>query len=433
MSRVSVPACGNSAPGPEVRLRARNQIFGLVGQTGLYALSLVAASLASAVSGVIVARSVSTAQFGVYSFALTILGITGLLFEFGLFFPAARIAAHQLPSERHATVGAAAILFVPVAMLFGATVWGLSLVIDRVFTVHAGVVLFAAAPLAFVIPFRAVAQWLAQGMDRLNTFSLAYLLSGALFIVCLLGWRQLRVLNAREAILIQLATLLIVWLGMLAALRPRFDAVYARCREFLRHARQYGFEVYVGRVFSVGTYQMDVIMLGALANAPTVGYYVLAGAIGNGATLAVLAFGTAAFGRFLHRPSIPRNYLIWCWVAGLSSAGLATALAAPFISLVYSHRYLPAASLVLPLALAAAVRAVTNLYNTFLSAHGDGRALRNAGAALTVSNVVLNATLIPVFLAPGAAWASFGAQVINYLFHLYGYRRTTARLQMAWK
>jgi O-antigen/teichoic acid export membrane protein len=422
-----------SVLGPGPWLRVRNLISGLGGQTGFYAFSLVAASLASAVAGVIVARSVSTTQFGVYSFALTTLTIAGLLFEFGLFFPAARIAAHQLPPERHATVGAAVTLFAPVALLFGATILGLSLVIDRLFTVHAGIVLFAAAPLAFVIPFRVVAQWLAQGIDRLNIFSLAYLVSGALFIAGLVGSRQLTALNASNAVLIQLATLLIGWLGMLAVLRPRFDALSARWRELLRHAREYGFEVYVGRVFSVGTYQMDVIMLGALANAPTVGYYVLAGAIGNGATLAVLAFGTAAFGRLLHRPSIPRNYLIWCWVAGLSAAGLATALAAPFISLVYSHRYLPAASLVLPLALAAAVRVVTNLYNSFLSAHGDGRALRNAGTALTVSNVVLNATLIPVFLAPGAAWASFGAQVINYLFHLYGYRRTTARLQMAWK
>ena len=59
----------------------------------------------------------------------------------------------------------------------------------------------------------------------------------------------------------------------------------------------------------------------------------------------------------------------------------------------------------------------------YLSAHALGRALRNAGLVLTVSNVVFNFALIPPFGAAGAAWASVLALVANLAAHVVGYRR----------
>jgi O-antigen/teichoic acid export membrane protein len=93
---------------------------------------------------------------------------------------------------------------------------------------------------------------------------------------------------------------------------------------------------------------------------------------------------------------------------------------------VFSSRYGPAAALVLPLALAQAVRGVTGVYNTYLSAQGRGRELRSANIILTASNAVLNLGLIPLFGAKGAAWASFVALVINLAAHVYYYRRALA-------
>lgn len=421
----------NPAPGSSgrviVRPRFRAAFGGVPGQTGLFTLSLMAASLTSAVCGIIVARSVSTAEFGLYSFSLTFLNLLALVFEFGLFFPAARIAVKQGPEERRQTVAATLVLFVPVAVLYGVTLVALSPVVDHAFRVHAGGLLLAAAPLAFVLPFRTVAQWIAQGTDHLNAYSIATLGAGVLAVIFLLVWRHWLGLDATEAVLIQLVTAFAVWLLLIGVLRPQFKSLRSGCRKLVRHAGQYGAQIWIGRVFSVGTYQLDVMMLAGLGSPATVGYYVLAGAIGNGATLPVMAFGTASFGRLARRSSIPIAYLAGCWVAGLACAGAAVALAGPLISLVYSHRYLAAAPLVLPLALAATLRVVTNLYNNFLAAHGEGRALRDAGAALTVSNVVLNVTLIPAFGAPGAAWASFGALAVNYLAHVWGYRRSRRR------
>jgi O-antigen/teichoic acid export membrane protein len=80
--------------------------------------------------------------------------------------------------------------------------------------------------------------------------------------------------------------------------------------------------------------------------------------------------------------------------------------------------------LILPLALAATIRGVTALYNSYLAANAKGRELRMTGLVLTASNLILNFALIPPFGASGAAWASFFALVANYLAHVVLYRRS---------
>jgi O-antigen/teichoic acid export membrane protein len=101
-------------------------------------------------------------------------------------------------------------------------------------------------------------------------------------------------------------------------------------------------------------------------------------------------------------------------------------LAEPVIRIFFSPRYEAAAALVLPLALAQLVRGTTGIFNTFLTAHGRGADLRNAGLVLTFSNVAFNFMLIPSFGASGAAWASLLALVANLVAHVVFYRRSFA-------
>jgi O-antigen/teichoic acid export membrane protein len=164
-------------------------------------------------------------------------------------------------------------------------------------------------------------------------------------------------------------------------------------------------------------------MLGVFTNARSVGFYTLAGSIAAAANLPVLGLSTALFAPMARARKIRGQLLVVGASLGLITALAAWALAKPFIELVFSHRYAPAAALVLPLALAQAVRGLTGFYNTFLSAQGEGRALRNAGIVLTVSNLVFNFALIPPFGAIGAAWASLFALVVNLGARVIFYRR----------
>ena len=102
-------------------------------------------------------------------------------------------------------------------------------------------------------------------------------------------------------------------------------------------------------------------------------------------------------------------------------------LARPFITLVFSHRYVEAATLAVPLTIASSLNGVTTVYSSFLSAQARGRDLRNAGFVLTGSNIILNFALIPTFGAVGAAWASVAALLANLVTHVILYRRALSQ------
>jgi O-antigen/teichoic acid export membrane protein len=133
---------------------------------------------------------------------------------------------------------------------------------------------------------------------------------------------------------------------------------------------------------------------------------------------------SALFASMARAPRIRRRWVLLAIGIGGLSAFLAWVLAEPFIRLAFGPRYAPAAALVLPLALAQAVRGVTGLYITFLSSHGRGRQLRNAGFLLTASNLIFNFALIPPFGAAGAAWASLAALIVNLTAYVVFYRRS---------
>ncbi len=189
----------------------------------------------------------------------------------------------------------------------------------------------------------------------------------------------------------------------------------------MAEAREWGLSVYVGRVLSIGTYRMDVLMLAAYTDATAVAYYTLAGALATSVGLPARSVATALFPRMATQEGIRRRWLLFAWGISLSAALALTVAAGWLVPTIFSSSYQGAVVLVLPLALAEALRGVTVVYNQYLAAQGLGRPLRNAGLILTGSNLAANFALIPPFGARGA-WASVLALVANLAAHIVGYR-----------
>jgi O-antigen/teichoic acid export membrane protein len=210
-------------------------------------------------------------------------------------------------------------------------------------------------------------------------------------------------------------------------LRPRFTGARAHIATFVSDARAWGFQMWLGRVLSIGTYNMDVLMVAAFADAEATGFYALAGAICGILGLPIVGFGAALYPRMARAERLDPRWLAASWaVGGLGVLGIVL-LVGPVVHLLFSDEYDPVIGLAVPLGLAQAVRGATTIYNTFMSAHALGKELRNTALVLTGANVVLNFALIPPFGAMGAAWASLTALVINFLVHVVYYRRYMGR------
>jgi O-antigen/teichoic acid export membrane protein len=384
----------------------------------------VLVSALGVVTTAIIARNMSNEVFGSYSFAVNYLAFVALFFEFGLFPPAARLAALGEGEEPRRVVGAALLAYLPIGLCFSLFVFASSYVVDSIFDVQSAGALRAAAFLAGGVPFVLAAQQLAQGVDRLHVWSLTQVLFQALFLVLLVAIPV--GITITSALVLRMLALLAACVLAAWWLRPLFRDATRLIRTIVEHTRSYGFAMYTGRLLSIGTYNIDVLMLAAFRSGREVGFYTLAGSVAATAGIPIQGLTTALFARMARERTIGRNLVVFSAVVGVLAALGVWAIAHPFITLVFSSRYGPASALVLPLALAQAVRGTTGVYNTYLSAQARGRELRSANIILTGSNAILNLTLIPPFGAQGAAWASFVALVINLGAHVFYYRRAVA-------
>ena len=391
----------------------------------------VVASLAASVIGgvitVVLARLMTVDHYAVYSFSNSVLGFTTLFFEFGLLVPASRRLSTASPRERAGLLGAATTVMGALAIAFSLTVFALSFVVDQLFSVHAGSALRVTALVAAGWSMAQGCLMLAQGVGRIGVYSVATVASKALYLAVIVAFLGLGLhISPVWALVIESSALLVAFTWMLARLRPAWIDIPRHLRELVREARAYGFAIYVGRVLAIGTYNMDVLMLGWFARPRDVAFYALAGAIAAPVSLASTGLSTALFGSMAQSARLRRSWL--AATIGISIAGVftATALAYPFVHLVLGQRYATVIGLVPILALAQGINGVTRLYNSYLWSHARGKDLRTASIALTVTNVILNFALIPTFGAAGAAWASVLALVVNLALHIIGYRRTVA-------
>jgi O-antigen/teichoic acid export membrane protein/glycosyltransferase involved in cell wall biosynthesis len=424
-------AAGAAANDPRPAARSvRGRVAALLAsraarQAALFAGSAALVGLLSVVARATLARTLSPAEFADFAFAFSALFLLALVFEFGLLFPAGRAVARCGGKDRRETVGAALLLYVPVGLAFCVAVLGLSYGVDSWFDVEAGSALRATAPLAFVYPFQQLALWLAQGADRLHLYSLSAAAGQVLFAAALGVLLASEVgLSLELALAAQAAAFLAGWIPLVVLLRPRLRAGARRVRGLLADTRAFGVDAYAGRLLSMGTYNMDVLLVAALSDARSVALYAIAVTVARAAGLATQGIGAALFPRLARHARIERRWLVAAWSLGLAAAAVLTLASEPLVRAVFSDQYAVGMALLGPLAFAEAIRGVTQLYNSALSAQGRGRELRNAGLALTAANLALNFTLIPAFGATGAAWASFGALTVNLLAHVAFYHRT---------
>jgi O-antigen/teichoic acid export membrane protein len=379
----------------------------------------------SGVTAIFIARSLGVATMGSYQFATSFLAFVAMFFEFGLFPPASRLAARSTQEGGRNIFGASVAAFVPIGVAYSITVFALSYGIDSWFHVHVGIAIRLLVPLFLCYPFQFVVIWMSQGMRRLHVLSVTQS-CGAVLTLGLIGiyLALARRLTLASSLLLTSSAQLAGEVFAVIWLRPLFVSIRARLREILTEARRWGFQSYVGRVLSVGTYNMDVLMVAALTDSRQVAFYSLAGGIAGVITFPATGIAAALFPRMTSERGLRRSWKVAVWAAGLAGVIVVWSASDAVVRVTLGHAYLPVVPLVLPLALAASIRGVTQLYISYLAANAKGRELRTAGLILTASNLVLNFALIPPFGATGAAWASFFALVANYASHVTFYRRS---------
>lgn len=183
--------------------------------------------------------------------------------------------------------------------------------------------------------------------------------------------------------------------------------------------RSWGAKVYVGSLLAMATYNLDVLIVGALADTQQVASYGLAVAGASLIGLPAIALATALYSRMARLDKLDRRPVELLVLWGMTATVVGAVFAAIVIPKYLNPELEEAAILVIPLGLAATVGSINTLISFYLSARASGSEMRNAALVLFISNITLTPLLVLGFDAMGAAVGSLLSMTLMLISYIY--------------
>jgi len=394
-----------------------------VRQTGILYTSQILAMGLGLITAPIVTRILGPQKYGIFTFMLAVITFISLFFEFGFFSAAARLlAVSQNKKKDQKLIGALTLITAGIALSFFLVLFIFSFFVDSIFHTQAGNILRSISILAAIIPFQYMLQQICQGANEIKKMAVANVTPKLWYLAGLLIVISFFKLNVFITLVLNL-TGIIVAIGLIVwSLKPRFNNFKKSFKTIWKETKEYGRHVYFGRVASMATYDSDRLLISYFANTTSVGFYSLGVTLTNPMFLLPSSLSTTLFKDFAQKKRIPKKVIYFNFLWLLSCCLGLVLLGKYIVVLLFSQRFIKVTPILMILAFANFFRGMTQPYNKFLGAKRQGKFLKNTAIVLTVSNLAGNLTLIPLWGAIGAAYASLFALIANYFIHIYYYR-----------
>jgi O-antigen/teichoic acid export membrane protein len=409
---------------------ARNPILGVLGrlgetprQAGMLFSAHTAALGVGLVANLIQARWMEPAEMGRFAFCLSVVMIVGLLFELGVFPAGARVlaVAEDKQAEREAlgalmlltaVIGAALSLFIALA----------AIPIELIFKINVRWLLVAISAFAFLQPFQMLVEQSCQGLNQIRRLSLFQLLKSGLYLVMLVGLVAVGRLNAGTALAAYLTGIGLAALWAITRLRPSFHSPSRYVKLMIEEVRRYGFNIYLSRLTGTTAARFDQIVIAYFLNAAPLGLYAIAQKVSNPILTLSRALAITRFRAFAKLTRVPARIIKWN-AAALILASTALVVLGPFGLKIVLPKYVESAPLLLPFAAFNLFAGLFQPYNMFLASHGRGAEIRNIVLVVALASLSGLILFVPRFGVAGAAWVGATAMALDYVLHLYYYRR----------
>lgn len=391
--------------------------------TMYFSALLLNALLGIVVYGMLV-RAMDVASFGTYNFVIAFFLFVGMFFDFGIAPAGMRLMALLREGDDAARrIGALLVLSALVGIGFVLVAVPASFGVDAVFGRNAGGIILAAAPLALVYPLQEMVLSISQGSSRMRFMSVFLVLPRVLLIATLAILIGTGGFDARIAVLATLVTLGAAVGIAVGYMRPVFTHLGSEIRLIFREVREYGRDIYLGRVVDGMTTGLDRMLLSYFHGMVPVGFYSIALTMSTPISMPSKAMAQSAYRRFVSDDAIAGRLLLlnvlWCTLGAV----LLLAACQLLIPLFFTDRY-SASLVVLPWLMAGfALAGLNHPYHAFLAAHRQGRSIRIMSMTSSGVNIALNFVLIPGMGMTGAALAFLATYLVNIMMNLHFYRR----------
>jgi len=391
-----------------------------------------ASMLAGFFASIILARWMEPGEMGRFAFCLSIIVVTGLLFEFGISSAGARVLAlaGDPDSERQA-LGALVLMTLAISIAFSVFIAAAAKPIDLIFAKDVRWLFIATAALAFFQPFQLFIEQCCQGLNQIRRLSVFQLTMSGCYLLALIVLVAAHRLTAGTALGAYLAGSGLASVWTLIRMRPNFKGASRYIKLTLKETRGYGFNLYLARISGVASSRSDQLAIGYfLAGTAPLGMYAIAQKFSNPIAMLGRSLATTRFRAFARLTRVPGRITRWN-AAAVISASIALVVFGPIVLRFVFPKYSEAAPLLVPFAAMNLFVGLFQPYNMFLASHGRGAELRNIVLISGASTIAALVVAVPRFGIAGAAWTGAGAMALDYALHLLYYRRFRRTLEEA--
>jgi O-antigen/teichoic acid export membrane protein len=398
-------------------------------QSALFFLSQAANTVLGIVVYSMLARALTVEEFGAYTFVTTFVVFTTYFFDFGLSSSAMRLMAVVEPGKAaRERLGALLGFAMAIGALYGVFFLLSSFVIDAFFPGKLGSLFVLLAPLAVVYPVQEVLLSAGQGSNRIAFLSVLYLAPRILLCIAILLLIVLGGMTLVWSLSATMGTILISVALSAMHLRPSFTRIREEARVVVHEMKEFGREVYAGRVIDAFANGTDRMMISYAHGMAVQGFYSIAKTLSAPISMMSRSIATSSYQRFASEDRLSRKILVmnFAWCFGL---GVALLIACElFVPMLFTTRYAEALSVLPWLIVAGMVSGLNAPYHAFLSAKRRGRAIKILSISTSLVNVAITVVLVPFISSIGAAIALIVSATLNIAMNLRYYSKYLVEL-----
>lgn len=228
-------------------------------------------------------------------------------------------------------------------------------------------------------------------------------------------------------IIIQLAIYTVVSLVfIILSFKPKLkrDHLKDNIRDIIREEKEYGFNIYLGKIASMGTYDLDKIMLRYFSPIQYVGYYNIGLMIISPITLVTDTILNVNFSSFYSLKKIPKKIFYLNIGLTLILIILFNTIGKYIFDIIWGAEYSEIKSMFIFFSAIALLRSIYLPLNKFIGAKGKSKYLRDSAFILSFFNIMLNIVFIPKYGLIGALIATIIALLVNVVLHFWFYMQT---------
>jgi O-antigen/teichoic acid export membrane protein len=394
-------------------------------QTGMLFSAQTGTMVVNVLVSFVLLRWMEPTEMGRLAWCLSVIIVAGLFFEFGVFAAGSRVLALARDgAAQRSALGALVLMAMVIGAALAVFIVSLAPVIDLFFGTDSRWLLTTAAALIFFQPFQLLIELSCQGLNRIRQLAVFQLLMSSFYLLSLFTLALSHRLTAKSALFAYLMGIGVSSLCALMQLRPIFKGSAKQIKVILGEARGYGLNLYLARITATASVRLDNFVIKFyLPEYSLLGFYDRAQKLANPISTLARALAITRFRAFANVKRVPERIIKWNTITLLASS-LAMAICGPFLLRRFFPNYAESAPLLIPFAVFNLFAGLFQPYNTFLAARGHSAYIRNIALVVTLTSITGLFVTVPRWGIWGAAWAGAFTMFLDYLLHLYYYRKS---------